>query len=280
MDSSYCRLCMENNAYLLCNLGAMALFKCSNCGAVFREDDLAKPVEEYYDRDYYEGEFRNYFRSKKRVELYRRWLDRIEIFANAGKWLDVGCGLGTFLDMVSKTGHWDVYGSDISDYAVDYAYKNYNLRHVRKGELFELSFPDNFFDVITMIDVIEHAKDPVKLICEAFRILKPNGVIFITTINEESFINDIAGFLYWATLGLYKKPFLKLHHTDIIFYFWKKPLKFMLNKCKLQLLDMALYEMPPEAMRGSRMLKEFIFFLARILKRENRVLTIVRKRQK
>lgn len=48
---------------------------------------------------------------------------------------------------------------------------------------YNLPFPDDLFDKTLLYDIIEHVDNPMKLMKEAFRVLKPNGTVLITTPN-------------------------------------------------------------------------------------------------
>jgi 2-polyprenyl-3-methyl-5-hydroxy-6-metoxy-1,4-benzoquinol methylase len=61
-----------------------------------------------------------------------------------------------------------------------------------------LPFGDCFFEIITAHELIEHLKAPEKFLEEAYRVLKPNGLLFITTPNVSSLFNSR------AVKGVYK----------------------------------------------------------------------------
>jgi 2-polyprenyl-3-methyl-5-hydroxy-6-metoxy-1,4-benzoquinol methylase len=58
---------------------------------------------------------------------------------------------------------------------------------VYAGTLQKAAFPPESFDVVTLMDVIEHVPEPVELMREIYRILRPGGVVFIVTPNFASF---------------------------------------------------------------------------------------------
>lgn len=51
------------------------------------------------------------------------------------------------------------------------------------GDFLETSLPDRSFDVVTLVEVIEHVDEDARFIAQAFRLLKPGGVLYITTPN-------------------------------------------------------------------------------------------------
>jgi 2-polyprenyl-3-methyl-5-hydroxy-6-metoxy-1,4-benzoquinol methylase len=101
-----------------------------------------------------------------------------------GRLLDVGCGNGAQLADLRTLG-WEVEGQELDPKAVERARARYGLR-VHLGTLQSLALPDEAYDAITMNHVIEHVHDPVALLSECRRILKPGGVLVATTPNMES----------------------------------------------------------------------------------------------
>ena len=100
--------------------------------------------------------------------------------------LDLGCGSGRHLVFLAKEG-FDVYGFDISKHGIQIArnwLKEKGLKaQLKIGDFYKrLPYKDNFFDAIISIAALLHGKigDIRKLIKEMKRILKPNGLIFVT----------------------------------------------------------------------------------------------------
>ncbi len=114
-----------------------------------------------------------------------------------GRILDVGCGNGLFLSWMKELG-WEVVGVEPDEKAVKVAREEYGLE-VYQGTLESIKFPDNSFDVITMSHVIEHVPDPLTLLYECKRILKPGGKLIVITPNIKSLGCSIFGkdWLHW-----------------------------------------------------------------------------------
>ena len=93
----------------------------------------------------------------------------------AGKVLDVGCGTGEFLVSVVKKG-CKVYGIEPDERLAKLAKMRFHINQVNGviirsvGE--NLPFRDNFFDVVTCFSVLEHVKDPFKVIDEMIRVTR------------------------------------------------------------------------------------------------------------
>lgn len=92
------------------------------------------------------------------------------------KILDIGCGTGKNIEELQKIG--DVYGLDNSKEALSFCKKR-RLKKLILGTAEKTSLKKNFFDVITLLDVLEHTDDS-KVLKEAYRILKKDGLIIIT----------------------------------------------------------------------------------------------------
>ncbi len=101
-----------------------------------------------------------------------------------GSLLDVGCGDGRFLSRMRKAG-WVVDGVDFDLKAIKTAEVKYGLR-LHHGELSTAAFAEKTFDAVTMSHVIEHVPDPVALLVEIRRVLKPQGRLVLTTPNTQS----------------------------------------------------------------------------------------------
>lgn len=101
-----------------------------------------------------------------------------------GKLLDVGCGGGRFLNRIKKRG-WQVEGIDFDEQASKKVTTRYGIKtHV--GDLTQCALPADSFDVITMSQTIEHLYDPRATLRESLRILKPDGLLVMTTPNVRS----------------------------------------------------------------------------------------------
>jgi len=110
---------------------------------------------------------------------------------NPGTVLDVGCGMGTMLKRFRELG-WDAHGVDVSAYASGYARDELGLK-VFTGVVEEAGLPESFFDLITMVHVIEHLPDPRKTLGTLHRLLKPGGAIVVATHDMDGLWPRIVG---------------------------------------------------------------------------------------
>ena len=111
-----------------------------------------------------------------------------------GRILDVGCGPGSFLgsyDLTSGSAPAELVGMDIATDQIAYANEHYataTRRFVTVGAEESWPFESGHFDAVTVIEVIEHLyPDQIRSIFDrAANVLKPNGVIVVTTPNYAS----------------------------------------------------------------------------------------------
>jgi SAM-dependent methyltransferase len=136
--------------------------------------------------------------------------------------LDVGAYTGVFVEIASQHG-WDAWGVEPSRWAVQRA--RARGLHVVQGTLDTANLPAGHFDVVTMWDVIEHLTDPRQALEDAHRLLTPNGLLVVHTIDIESVSARLMG-PRWPWL-------MEMH----IYYFSRRTLRAMLDKCGFVVLS-------------------------------------------
>lgn len=96
------------------------------------------------------------------------------------KLLDVGCGTGELLRELEPLA--ETFGIDSSSQAIAFC-KERGLKNVSVAEATQVPFPDNAFDAVLCLDVLEHVKDDETVLKEIFRVTKPGGtaIVFVPT---------------------------------------------------------------------------------------------------
>jgi len=148
---------------------------------------------------------------KAREKTFEKSLRLIEKFvATKGKILDVGTGGGSFLH-VAKTQGWEVQGCEPNRWLVEWAYKHYGLP-IYPGTIFDQSWSDQYFDVVTLWDVLEHTTDPKKVLKECRRILRKEGLLLVNYPDIDSLIARLMGrrWVFLLSIHLYYFTFVTL----------------------------------------------------------------------
>ncbi|MDR3667129.1 MAG: class I SAM-dependent methyltransferase [Ignavibacteriaceae bacterium] len=174
--------------------------------------------------------------------MKRREKDRIERFDKLQKhstniiktFLDVGCGEGYSLLEAYNRG-WIIYGQDIYDHRNEEIKKINN--HFIKAELFDASFPDNFFDIVYLDSVLEHVQNPLEYLLEIKRIMKVGSILYVGVPNEDSLLNVYRKFFFKLsgkkTISEKLMPFKTPYHIG---GFNSYSLDYIVEKVKLRVI--------------------------------------------
>jgi methionine biosynthesis protein MetW len=106
--------------------------------------------------------------------------------------LDIGCWNGGFLTRVQKAGlYQELHGVDVTAEAVEAARKRGVEAQTVDLNSDPLPFPDQHFDGVTILAVLEHVFDPYSVIHEVHRVLRPRGELVIDVPNAASLTNRV-----------------------------------------------------------------------------------------
>lgn len=171
--------------------GPIFLRKCLECEVVF----LKSWSEGFEPRlyDYYMGRAsadKTDIYSSITEARYEELLASFDRLAPGKKALDVGCGQGQFVDVALRRG-WDVLGIELSEPAVAIC-KKFGLP-VEKMDLFSTALEAGSFSLLTLFEVVEHVPYPSKFLRRAEELLRPGGLLYLTTPNFDSLDRRLAG---------------------------------------------------------------------------------------
>lgn len=102
------------------------------------------------------------------------------------KILELGCGQSILLKYLVDNNvitEKNVYGLDQSREAIRYSKKNLPKADLRTGDIYKLPYQENTFDVVLLMETIEHLENPIAGLSEARRVLKTNGLLYISFPN-------------------------------------------------------------------------------------------------
>ncbi|KPJ69461.1 hypothetical protein AMJ44_03855 [candidate division WOR-1 bacterium DG_54_3] len=204
------------------------LVKCRRCGLAYlnpRPD--GEEIKNYYPPWYHS-------RAQSKVvdiekikfwgipwrEAMQKKAEPILRYKKIGKILDIGCGDGSLLKYLKDLG-WQTYGVEINEVSARYAREVLGL-NVFKGRLEDANFPEESFDVITILHVLEHLSDPTHTLRMIFPILRKDGILVVEVPNFGSFEARIFRSKWFGI----DAP-LPLH----LYFFTPHSLKLLLVKC-------------------------------------------------
>ena len=146
-----------------------------------------RPVEAFYDAYWEEGRVTDSPHLRWKAEQTRR----LSIARPDATVLDVGCGDGTILGSVGRPG-WSLVGVELSAAAALEAKKRRGVRPVRVDlERGRLPLRSASFDLAICYDVLEHVFDPMALLAEIHRVLRPDGTALLCVPNAFNLFNRL-----------------------------------------------------------------------------------------
>lgn len=162
------------------------LFVCQDCASC-RIDAAAPPAAELY-ADYYSADDAQ--RLSGVFDLVWRWKRRARartILRHApspAAVCDVGCERGELLNLLKRAG-CRVVGTQMSVAAAEFARRRFGI-DVFVGELEDAPFAADRFDVVLMINVLEHLADPERYVAQVAKMLAPGGMFWVEVPNVSS----------------------------------------------------------------------------------------------
>jgi len=217
--------------------GAYAILQCATCGL---EQTGPRPAEgelkELYEKFYnagikpdsaYRGLRERFFTSP----LYRLWLrwDGDMSFhgrRGAGRLLDVGCNEGRGLRLYADNG-FQVEGLELNEQAAALARQRGFPVHTTKLAQFR---PEEPYDVVVLANVLEHAWDPVLMLAEVRRLLRPGGEVWISCPNAASLWRRVFG-----------RAWVNWHVPFHLWHFSSKTLQKLLNLADFSILSIKTF---------------------------------------
>ena len=186
--------------------------KCRNCHLVYMNpiEKVSKTNEYYHNaKNSHAPTIRDsYLRTaKSQMNLIRK-------HANGTNLLDIGCAHGFFLFAAAQAGY-KTKGIEISQDAAAYAKREFGL-NVEAKAFEDLRFPENHFDVVTLWQVLEHVPYPLAVLREVHRILKPKGLVAVSTPNIEGTPSRLLKKKWWDIKRLHVNQFSTDTLADIV----------------------------------------------------------------
>lgn len=220
MENINCPICEINDTLPLYTKAGFKIVKCKICGLIYvNPQPSPKELKEEYKGNYSQG-----YIDKKESKQNRakKILKGVCKYKRAGNFLDVGCSAGFILEAARKRG-FVVFGCEISPIALKFAREKLNL-NIKAAFLNEANYPSDYFDVITMYNLLEHIPNQGPFLREVNRILKKDGIVEIWTPDMGHIKSKIK-----------KERWASLIPPEHLFYFTKKTIKLLLEKNGLRI---------------------------------------------
>ena len=185
------------------SVDTFSAMQCTSCSLVYLNPrPSVKEFEKIYPSNYHAFDFspKKYgfvYKVRARLEANRS-LSRCKGLGDDARILDVGCGDGFHLNLLREYGNkkWTLEGIDLDKRAVDAARKS--GLNVHLGSVEEMGLPKETFDLVFMIQTIEHVEKPAEVLSAIFQLLKKGGKLVIVTDNTDSIDFKIYKKRYWG----------------------------------------------------------------------------------
>lgn len=194
-----CNICESEEKIFQYKYQQYSVYRCGNCVGQYIYPRLNLKLNEYINRRKYETlETEETYINMEKV-FYKRAVKcakELLKYKKKGLLLDIGCGYGYYLKIFKNFG-FKSQGIDISNKAISHTRKFFRIKVV-KGWFEKYLFKKQKFDLITMVDVLEHFQNPNKVMLKVNHILNNKGIIFIQTPNINSLMSKLTGkYWYW-----------------------------------------------------------------------------------
>jgi 2-polyprenyl-3-methyl-5-hydroxy-6-metoxy-1,4-benzoquinol methylase len=133
------------------------------------------------------------------------------------KLVELGCGQGPLLRYLAREKllpEENIYGMDQSRTAVDFVKRALPSAHVDTGDIYQLPYPEGFFDVCLLMETIEHLEEPVPALKQIIGVLKPGGALLVSYPN---FARPDWRIFRWLAEMLKKPQWVVLQPIDKIY---------------------------------------------------------------
>jgi 2-polyprenyl-3-methyl-5-hydroxy-6-metoxy-1,4-benzoquinol methylase len=169
--------------------GKYGIVRCADCRLVFvnPRDDQGDILGQYVDDV---SSPVSYYQNSAHVDslIFEKRLGWIERVTSRGTLLDIGCNVGTFLDVASKRG-WQVAGVDANPHALGVSRdKGHKTFHGLFGPDLIKTMEPKEFHLVTLNDVVEHFPNPLESLKEVRSVVEDGGYLALNTPNFDSVV--------------------------------------------------------------------------------------------
>lgn len=180
-----CPVCLSEESISFGTKNNLSLKRCKSCQTVFADvnfenSEVTDKTTEIYNHYYDNAKFKLSDTVEKSLQ---KIVKTFETSRKTNNLIDIGFGEGGLLSVAEKN-NWKCFGTELSPQSLKHG--NERGWTVSQDALSDERFPKEGFDVVTMIELIEHIPNPDFFLKTAFSLLRPGGILFMTTPNIKS----------------------------------------------------------------------------------------------
>lgn len=181
-----CDLCASVASKRILEKSGAAYLRCLSCGFIY--GDYSESEWERRNSDAFEGSLAEFAAKSYTPAKQRRYARKLRVLAphrGAGRLLEIGCNVGGFL-LAARDAGWQPVGVEPVAACAEYARSEHGLE-VHACTLEDADLPAEHFDTLYSNAVFEHLWSPTRTLAAAARVLRPGGVVFLDTVNFDSY---------------------------------------------------------------------------------------------
>lgn len=286
-----CPLCSGSKKEYRWTAGDAVVYQCLNCSllyldpclgpeamaGVYESSETLKKVHAFHEGYYEYGDLARDSRTRREFAQGLALLDGHRTTVGR-RLLDVGFGNGMFLAMARERG-WEVSGIETSATNVESAKRKFSL-DLWQGNFETLDKPEESFDAVVLLDVVEHQPDPHRFLNKAHRLLAPGGLLLLAVPNNDSFLKMTSEFLYRLSGRTWTGGLEKVYLMEHVAYYNLRTLKHLAAMHRFEALDFFYSSTDLKKYRLGAVQKAAaaaILFLGRVFDAQNRLIFLSRK---
>lgn len=207
-----CELCRGSRFARRAFVDRHQLLQCRACGLVFvqQSEEADRPKDYYQDVSYEQWEA--CYREFKARE-FQGILDELKRLGASGRLLDVGCSYGWFIRQAAEAG-FEAMGIEPSQAIAQAARTQGTTPPILVGDVALLDTLELRFNVITLLDVLEHLHHPRQALDSARRRLTPDGLLVLRVPDVRGLIHQTALWAYALSWGRIRTPIEAIAQVD------------------------------------------------------------------